>query len=277
MFQKSLTEEKFTSFVQSLEQRLFFIEQKNYMLEQKINALQGENKVLREHLERRITDFTDVWHPMMMDNINRIKTELVNEVEKVNSDFITEKINALEQKTDRDSDKHVCVLQHDKYSCILSRLAEKNRENEMINNPVNGNILIGYSPCAQPCYCLKTTKSNELLSILLFTRIDNNVVFDRYPYTFTLIFENLLLLDEKIFDVSWFFRGCKILLNNDLVLHGSDRRNDGLVNRAGYYIVELLKTNREVETIYKFCKNNGIEFLWNGKTHINNVPINSLF
>ena len=105
MFQKSLTEEKFTSFVQSLEQRLFFIEQKNYILEQKINALQGENKALREHLEKRITDFTDVWHPMMMDNINRIKTELVNEVEKVNSDFITEKINALEQRLSDNTDR----------------------------------------------------------------------------------------------------------------------------------------------------------------------------
>jgi hypothetical protein len=32
-----------------------------------------------ERLERRITDFTDVWHPMMTSNIVRIKDELVAE------------------------------------------------------------------------------------------------------------------------------------------------------------------------------------------------------
>ncbi len=87
MFAKSVSEEKFASFVQSLEQRLLFIEQKNYMLEQRINALQSENKILHQALERRITDFTDVWHPMMMDNVNRIKTELVGEVEKANDNL----------------------------------------------------------------------------------------------------------------------------------------------------------------------------------------------
>ncbi len=251
MFEKSLTEEKFTSFVQSLEQRLFFIEQKNYMLEQKINALQGENKVLREHLERRITDFTDVWHPMMMDNINRIKTELVNEVEKVNSDFVTEKINVLEQ----------------------SLLEKPDRENSN-NDPLNGHILVGYSVFGIPCFCLKNLTSQQIFSMLTNGTLNNTYCRNREKFTF--IFESLLFIDDKQFDISWFLRGCKILLHKKLFVI-DDKYNNQEMWMSPNVVIELIKTNREIDTIYDFCKNNGIEFVWNGKTHINNVSIDSLF
>lgn len=87
MFKKSVTEEDLKSALQQIEQRMHFMEQKNALLEQKIIKLESDNYFLRSELEskssqleKRITDFTDVWHPMMMENVNRIKSELVDEV-----------------------------------------------------------------------------------------------------------------------------------------------------------------------------------------------------
>ena len=92
MFKKTVTEEDFKSALQQIEQRMHFMEQKNALLEQKIIKLESDNYFLRSELEskssqleKRITDFTDVWHPMMMENVNRIKSELVDEVESKNS------------------------------------------------------------------------------------------------------------------------------------------------------------------------------------------------
>ena len=63
-----------------LNQRLLNLESQNHLLIQRNQSLEGElNEIKyninwnRQNLENRITDFTDMWHPLMTDNINRIK------------------------------------------------------------------------------------------------------------------------------------------------------------------------------------------------------------
>ena len=91
----------------ALESRITALEQQNVALQQQSIALQQQNAALVqemrnicanynhhiERLERRITDYTDVWHPMMTANITRIKTEIVEDTQAHIND-ITQKIKA---------------------------------------------------------------------------------------------------------------------------------------------------------------------------------------
>ena len=91
----------------ALEQQSIALQQQSIALEQQNVALQQQNAALVqemrnicanynhhiERLERRITDYTDVWHPMMTANITRIKTEIVEDTQTHIND-ITQKIKA---------------------------------------------------------------------------------------------------------------------------------------------------------------------------------------
>jgi len=258
MFAKSVSEEKVASFVQSLEQRLLFIEQKNYMLEQRmvalqaenqqrVVALQAENQQLHKALERRITDFTDVWHPMMMDNVNRIKSELVNEVEKVN--------NNTEQ-----------------------RLVENTY---VENDPLNGCVLVGNSVIGTPVFCHKTTTSKDMFLLLI-----NGVTIHlrgseiKHRERFTLYIESLLIIEDKEFDLQWWVRGCEIVLNRKLITRSLNERkylSNNQLFENNNILIELCKSENSIKTIYKFCRENGIRFLWNNQPHINNIAIEKIF
>jgi hypothetical protein len=79
-----------------LNQRLLNLESQNHHLIQRNQSLEGElNEIKyninwnRQNLENRITDFTDIWHPLMTDNINRIKKSLEETIiAKENLDII---------------------------------------------------------------------------------------------------------------------------------------------------------------------------------------------
>lgn len=245
MFAKSVSEEKFASFVQSLEQRLLFIEQKNYMLEQRINALQSENQILHQALERRITDFTDVWHPMMMDNVNRIKTELVGEVEKANDN--------LEQ-----------------------RLLEKTHKDCVEKDPLHGCVLVGMSVLGIPCFCNKNTASKEVFLLLMNGTM--NGTHCKYRERFTLFIESLLIIEDKQFDLQWWMRGCEIVLNGKLITRSLNERQYQYHQLCqNNILIELCKLEDSIKTIYKFCKENEIKFLLNNQPNINNIPFETIF
>ncbi len=78
-----------------------------------VKLLLGENLeklfVENKNLEKRITDFTDLWHPIMAENINRIKSELeqsikqaeradINNIKKELTNNIIEVINNEKEK-----------------------------------------------------------------------------------------------------------------------------------------------------------------------------------
>ncbi len=67
----------------NLNQRIIALELQNNQLIINNQRLEGELVQLKNglyndvyRLEKRITDFTDIWHPIMTENINRIKTDL---------------------------------------------------------------------------------------------------------------------------------------------------------------------------------------------------------
>ena len=91
----------------ALQQQSIALQQQSIALEQQSISLQQQNAALVqemrnmcvnynhhiERLERRITDYTDVWHPMMTANITRIKAEIVEDTQAHIND-ITQKIKA---------------------------------------------------------------------------------------------------------------------------------------------------------------------------------------
>ena len=91
----------------ALQQQTIALEQQNVALQRQTIALEQQNAALVQEMrnicanynhhieliERRITDYTDVWHPMMTANITRIKTEIVEDTQAYIND-ITQKIKA---------------------------------------------------------------------------------------------------------------------------------------------------------------------------------------
>lgn len=64
--------------------RIYLLEQQNIMLMEETRNMQSYyNSLFQKYnshidsLERRITDFTDIWHPIMTDNMVRIKNEII--------------------------------------------------------------------------------------------------------------------------------------------------------------------------------------------------------
>ena len=76
----------------SLEQQTVSLQQQNTALVQEMRNICANYNHHIERLERRITDYTDVWHPMMTANITRIKAEIVEDTQT--------HINDITQKTD---------------------------------------------------------------------------------------------------------------------------------------------------------------------------------
>jgi hypothetical protein len=82
--------------INNLNQRVISLESQNHHLIQRNQTLEGELNGIKyninwncQKLENRITDFTDMWHPLMTDNINRIKKSLEETVmAKENLDII---------------------------------------------------------------------------------------------------------------------------------------------------------------------------------------------
>ena len=91
----------------ALESRISALEQQNVALQQQSIALEQQNAALVQEMrnicanynhhieliERRITDYTDVWHPMMTANITRIKAEIVKDT-KTHINDIAQQIKA---------------------------------------------------------------------------------------------------------------------------------------------------------------------------------------
>jgi hypothetical protein len=93
-FNKSSPENKEPK-VSALEERINALEQQNAAIMREMHNMTLHYFQQLERLERRITDFTDVWHPMMTSNIVRIKDELVAETRKDSQSYIDQNIKTL--------------------------------------------------------------------------------------------------------------------------------------------------------------------------------------
>jgi hypothetical protein len=123
-FNKSSPENK-ESKVSALEERVNALEQQNAAIMREMHNMTFHYFQQLERLERRITDFTDVWHPMMTSNIVRIKDELVAETRKDSQSYIAQNIKTL-----------------------LPPPCEKKQEISM--DPLCGFVVIGCQACLAP-------------------------------------------------------------------------------------------------------------------------------
>jgi hypothetical protein len=105
--------------ITALEERIKTLEQQNASIMQEMRNMCAHYNQHIERLERRITDFTDVWHPMMTANIVRIKDELVAETMKDSQLYIDQRCKTL-----------------------LPAPSEKKQENCM--DPLSGCVVIGF-------------------------------------------------------------------------------------------------------------------------------------
>lgn len=70
----------------------------NQKLEYELNALRHSVYADVQRLEKRITDFTDLWHPIMSENMNRIKAELETTIREAEREDIQKLSFELENK-----------------------------------------------------------------------------------------------------------------------------------------------------------------------------------
>ena len=123
-FKKSSPENKDPN-VSALEERVNALDQQNAAIMREMHIMTLHYFQQLERLERRITDFTDVWHPMMTSNIVRIKDELVAETRKDSQSYIDQNIKTL-----------------------LPPPCEKKQEISM--DPLSGFVVIGCQTCLTP-------------------------------------------------------------------------------------------------------------------------------
>jgi hypothetical protein len=93
-FNKSSLENKDPK-VSALEERVNALEQQNTAIMREMHNMTLHYFQQLEHLDRRITDFADVWPTMMAANIVRIKEELVAETRKDSQSYIDQNIKTL--------------------------------------------------------------------------------------------------------------------------------------------------------------------------------------
>jgi len=104
--------------ITALKERIKTLESQNAIIIQEMQNMCYNYNQHIDRLEKRITDFTDIWNPFMTANMVRIKDELVAETQKNSQEYIDQNINKL-----------------------LPSQSEKKQENTM--DPMSGYIVIG--------------------------------------------------------------------------------------------------------------------------------------
>lgn len=118
MFSFNKSTENKDQHVRVLEERINALEQQNASIMREMHNMTFHYFQQLERLDRRITDFADVWHPMMTANMVRIKDEVVAETRKDSQSYIDQNIKTL-----------------------LPAPSEKKQENCM--DPMSGCVVIG--------------------------------------------------------------------------------------------------------------------------------------
>ena len=125
---------------EGLNHRISVLETQNQQLIQELNQLKNGLCNDFQRLERRITDFTDVWHPFMIQNINRIKEDL--------------------EKTIIEAEREDIKKVHDDLESKLKQISEESSVGLM------DNILVGYYRDYSPVFAHKDSDLNEITAKL---------------------------------------------------------------------------------------------------------------
>jgi hypothetical protein len=183
-----------------LNQRLLNLESQNHHLIQRNQSLEGElNEIKyninwnRQNLENRITDFTDIWHPLMTDNINRIKKSLEEtitakenlDIIKIQTDLELKFTNIIKEKFVEHLSDHILIGFKDNET--LPVVIHKNSGSQAIHkfrptdfgkafhNGFYGAVLI-----AQSLKHFKNIKTYDICSLqdLKITDNDYNIIYN---------------------------------------------------------------------------------------------------
>lgn len=221
-----------------LNQRILTLETQNQQLIQELYQL--KNGICQEfhRLERRITDFTDHWHPMMTQNINRIKEDL----EKTIVDTEREDI----KKVQEDLEKKMAIIA--KYSSA----------------GLMDNVLVGYYRDYSPIFVHKDSDTIQLMVKLRGDRSDFCCS--------TLIFESLKHFKNAYYDPA-LCQHLKIINKTSDILYEIPAGYGSHMSIPVEYLIQ----NCQVKNIYKLCQEYGIKFVINGEDRVNGVPIKMLF
>ena len=173
-----------------LNQRLLNLESQNHLLIQRNQSLEGElNEIKyninwnRQNLENRITDFTDMWHPLMTDNINRIKKSLEEtvmakenlDIIKIQTELDLKFTNIIKENFVEHLSDHILIGFKDNET--LPVFIHKNSEFRAIYkcSAVSGSVLI-----AQSLKHLKNIKTYDICCLqgLKITDVDSNIIYN---------------------------------------------------------------------------------------------------
>ena len=183
-----------------LNQRLLNLESQNHLLIQRNQSLEGElNEIKyninwnRQNLENRITDFTDMWHPLMIDNINRIKKSLEEtvmakenlDIIKIQTEFDLKLTNVIKENCVEQISNHILIGFKDNET--LPVFIHKNSSSQAIHkfrntdfakafhNAFGGSVLI-----AQSLKNLKNIKTYDICCLqgLKITDKDSNIIYN---------------------------------------------------------------------------------------------------
>ena len=223
---------------EGLNHRISVLETQNQQLIQELSQLKNGLCNDFQRLERRITDFTDVWHPFMIQNINRIKEDLEKTIIETEREDIKKVQADLESK--------------------LKQISEESSVGLM------DNILVGYYRDYSPVFAHKDSDLNEITAKLRGDMPDFGAS--------TLIFESLKHFKKAFYDPAR-FQHLKIVNKYGNILYEIP---DGYARHIGIPVDYLIQ-NQKVKNIYKLCKELGIKFVINGQDRVNGVPIKILF
>ena len=249
---------------QTLNQRLTSLEiqnnqliLQNQRLDYELNLVKNNLYVEVQRLEKRITDFTDYWHPIMTENINRIKTDLEKTIAETERKDIKQIQNELEiniKKSLIDIEKQV---EYNKIELI------KQIENE---EP----ILIGYKDLV-PVFINKDC-SFETLCKKMGGR-DEEWIGRAHVRQIKLYINKIKYLKNiSIFDLSC-FNNTQICNNEDQIICSTYIDFNDWLNQT-----ENTKTNNpSLKKIYDICTKNNIKFVIKGQNKANGIPFDKLF
>ena len=179
-----------------LNKRLLNLESQNRHLIQRNQTLEGElNEIKyninwnRQNLENRITDFTDMWHPLMTDNINRIKKSLeetvmakeATDIIKIQTELDLKITNIIKGSRVEQLSDHILIGFKDNET--LPVFIHKNSDsqgfqkfrNTAFHGALGGSVLI-----AQSLKYFKNIKTYDICSLqdLKITDIDSNIIYN---------------------------------------------------------------------------------------------------
>jgi hypothetical protein len=229
---------------EGLNHRISVLKTQNQELIQELSHLKNGLCNDFQRLERRITDFTDVWHPFMIQNINRIKEDLENTIIEAEREDIKKVHADLEDK--------------------LKQISQESSVGLM------DNVLIGYQNDLQ-IFVHKDSNNEEIwkkfntISGLFVCNQGGNGHFQHSLF----ILESLKYLKNAYYDPQSCFGWIKTINKKREILYECD----GMIALTSDYIIQ----NQQVKNIYKLCKEWGIKFLINGEDRVNGIPIKILF